>query len=170
MESIEVAFENFAIEVSTNNNNNNNLEKSIECFADNLKFACVWQQPEVNMHIINQVLNQLNIFNDNSYSDCTPTNISELLSASFPSCEAFESDENNEDESQSKDMTVTSFEASTPVSTIKKSNKEINGEGDERKEFENRRQMLLVAFNNMSPIVFTSRNRAMYTKKRLHLN
>lgn len=170
MERIELALKNLTLEVSQNNINNN-LERSIECFADNVKFACVWQQPEVNMHIINQVLNQLTIFNDNSYGDYTTTNISALLSASFPSCEAFDGDENNADESESKNVTVTSFEASTPISTIKNSYRECNGDAsDEAKDFETRTQMLLLAFNNTSPIVFTSRNRALYTKKRLQLS
>lgn len=163
MESLK-AIENFPIEVSKNDIN---LD-TIECFADNIRFTCVWQQPEVNMHIINQVLNQLNIFNDYSYGDCTPTQISALISASFPSCEAFD-EENNANELQSGNMTATSFEASTPISNVKKSS-----EGDDKAcdgdEFENRAQMLLLAFNNTSPIVFTSRNRALYTKKRLQLS
>lgn len=148
------------IENSFNGNNSNeNNEKSIECFADNVKFTCVWQQPEVNMHIINQVMNQINIYNDNSYSDCTPTNISELISASFPSCESFDEEPDIEKNAKNNVM-LSGFEASTPKNSQRIVNKNVNE--DDKNE-----QVVWLGFNQMSPIMFSSRHRAFYTKRRL---
>lgn len=146
-------------------------EKSIECFADNVKFECVWQQPEINMHIINQFLNQLNVFNDYSHDDCTPTNITALLSASFPSCEVAEEEDEKED-GEDEDLPIAGFEASTPI--VKKSEKNVQENvaviEDEKKNFEMNAEMILMAFNNTSPILFTSRNRGMFKKRRLQMN
>lgn len=162
-----VACENIALntEKSINDSKNENNEKSIECFADNVKFTCVWQQPEVNMHIINQVLNQINIYNDNSYSDCTPTNISELISASFPSCENFEEAPDIERNAKNNYM-LTGFEASTPISTIKNSQRIVDNNVPEKEKNE---QIVWLAFNNMSPIMYSSRDRALFTKRRLYV-
>lgn len=152
---------------SLNGSSNENNEKSIECFADNVKFTCVWQQPEVNMHIINQVLNQINIYNDNSYSDCTPTNISELISASFPSCENFEEAPDIARNAKNNDM-LTGFIASTPISTTKNSQQTADENGSD--ESKNEQQIVWLAFNSMSPVMFSSRHRALFTKRRLYLN
>lgn len=151
-------------------NNGNNIKKSIECFADNIKLTCVWQQPEVNMHIINQVLNQINIYDDNSYDDRTPTNISDLISASFPSSANFgEEDMNNVSFSKNKIDSMLGFEASTPISD--KSSQKIHAEILSKEEdFALKAKMLILAFQNTSPIMMTSRQRLLYTKKRLEMN
>jgi len=153
------------------NENSNNEQKSIECFADNVQFTCVWKQPEVNMHVINQIMNQMNIFDDNEYGDCTLSNITALISSSFPSSSTLEqiNDGDNVD-CEVKDNEILKFVASTPISTIKTTDvmkpqiQDILDLSDDSKQ-----QMLLFAFNHTSPIVFTSRHRTLYTKKKLHL-
>ena len=152
--------------INDSNKENENNEKSIECFADNVKFTCVWQQPEVNMHIINQVLNQINIYNDNSYSDCTPTNISELISASFPSSENFEETPDIERNAKNNYM-LTGFIASTPISTNKNSQSIVDNNVPEE---EKKDKFVWLAFKNLSPIMFSSRHRALFTKRRLYVN
>ncbi|KAG5676000.1 hypothetical protein PVAND_005855 [Polypedilum vanderplanki] len=175
----------FGNEISKNVKN----EESIECYADNVKFACVWQRPEVNVHIINQIINQINVFNDNEYGDCTPSNITALISASFPSIEnsdelnddaAAADDDNDKNNNNNKDDVkknlngemsdiTAAFVASTPISTIKTSGDVIALNDDN-----NDKQMLLLAFNDMSPILFTTtgnRQRNFYRqKRRLHLS
>lgn len=130
----------------------------VACFAENVKFTCVWQQPD-NIKFINQIMNQINIFHDNDYGDCTPSNITALLSASFPS-----SDTLGLTEDAGENITST-FVASTPISTIK-------SDSDQATKFIKRKtnEILLSAFKNTSPIVYTSRNRNLYTKKKLHLS
>lgn len=155
---------------NSNENGNANADTSIECFADNVKFTCVWQQPEVNMHIINQIMNQINIFNDNDYGDCTPSNITALISSSFPSSvtlEGFNDGDNVECDEKKEDMEMAStFVASTPISTIKMSDEarsiNENSANDDK-------QQLLNAFNDTSPILFQSRQRSLYTRKKLHM-
>lgn len=165
--SFEVNFENGDVE-----------QKSIECFADNVKLTCVWQQPEVNMHIINQIMNQINMFHDNSFGDCTPSNLTALISASFPSMSLNElSDDDNDDGNNNHPNDVgdadligfnniTTFVASTPISTIKTSNENAKNDNNDK---QHQRQLLSLAFNNTSPILFQSRQRTLYTKRRLHL-
>lgn len=63
----------------------NDEPKSIECIADKMSFKAVWQKSEVNMELVNQFMNQLNIYDDNEFGDQTPSNISALISSSFPS-------------------------------------------------------------------------------------
>lgn len=177
---------NFGSSVNFDSNNNDSKnndinkpantadgEKSIECFADNLKFACVWQQPEVDMHIINQIMNQINCFNDNDYGDCTPSNITALISTSFPSSvtlEGFNDGDNVAECDDEKNNEIWStFVASTPISTIKttdvmKSIKDMPDCSNDDKQ-----QSLLLAFNHTSPILFHSRHRSMYTKRKLHM-
>lgn len=166
---------------SQNNNNNNKSnigngeQRSIECFADNVKFKCVWQQPEVNMHIINQIMNQMNIFNDNEYGDCTPSNITALISASFPSCETLEgfNDGDNVD-CDKNDSEISTFVASTPISTIRTADvmNVVNEKDtvDITNDDKQHKVQLLNAFNDTSPILFQSRHRTMYTKRKLHMN
>lgn len=158
-------------ENSGNNSHTNNEQKSIECFADNVKFTCIWKQPEVNMHIINQIMNQINIYNDNEYGDCTPSNITALISSSFPSSSTLEeiNDGDNVD-CEAKNNEILKFVASTPISTIKTVDvmKPLN-DGMHDISDESKKQMLLFAFNHTSPIVFSSRNRTLYTKKKLHM-
>jgi hypothetical protein len=137
---------------------NENDDKDIECFADNIKMTCVWDQPQINLHFINQVMNQINIYNDNEFGDCTPSNLSELLSASFPSCDVI--DELDDDGSD----IITTFVASTPISVLKSNEQTILSHEDVTKE------ALLNAFKDTSPIVFQSRHRALFTKKRLELS
>jgi hypothetical protein len=161
--------------------NKSSEQESIECFADNVKFTCVWQRPEVNMHIINQIMNQINVYHDNDYDDCTPSNITALISASFSSAEilnelsdgisiavAAVNDDDNDDDGykhgEVSDITA-SFVASTPISTIKTSGEMIALNDDK-----NGRQMLSLAFRDTSPILIASRQRIMYTKRRLHLS
>jgi hypothetical protein len=143
-------------------------EENIECFADNVEFACVWRQPEVNMHIINQFLNQLNVFNDFSYDDCTPTSLTALLSASFPSCEV--ADEDEQEEAKDEDLPIAGFEASTPIVKKTVNISRENVMKNEEKNFEMKAEMILMTFNNTSPILFTSRNRGMFKKRRLQMN
>lgn len=59
--------------------------ESFECFADNFSFKCVWQQSDVNLRIINQFMEEMNIYDSNEFGDYTPSDILELLSSSFPS-------------------------------------------------------------------------------------
>jgi hypothetical protein len=154
-------------------------QKSAEFLADSIKFACVWQRPEVNMHIINQIINQMNVFHDNEYGDCTPSNITALISASFPSTEIFnelsaaicdDEDGNNDKISDGKkhadisDITAT-FVASTPVSTIKTS-RDIFA----LKDTNNDKQMLLLALKDTSPIFLSSRPKTLFSRRRLHLS
>ncbi|CAG9797803.1 unnamed protein product [Chironomus riparius] len=157
--------------INGNNSNTSNEQTSIECFADNVKFTCIWKQPEVNMHIINQIMNQINIYNDNEYGDCTPSNITALISSSFPSSSTLEeiNDGDNVD-CDVKDNEILNFVASTPIPTIKTIDKmKPQNEGMLDISNDSKNQMLLFAFNHTSPIVFSSRHRTMYTKKKLHL-
>lgn len=110
----------------------NDKSESIECIADKLDFKVVWQQSEINMQMVNEFMNQLDIYDEN---DQTPSNISALLSSSFPSGvsdqEKMEVDENikrfapqflsstpypREDECQSFD--ITAFEEFNKASPI----------------------------------------------------
>jgi hypothetical protein len=60
--------------------------ENIECIADKMEFKVVWQQ-DVNMQLVNQFMEQLDIYDENPFENQTPSNISALISSSFPSDE-----------------------------------------------------------------------------------
>jgi hypothetical protein len=60
-----------------------NMEtEAVECIADNIEMKVVWQQ-EVNMQLVNEFMDQLDIYDDMELQ--TPSNISAMISSSFPS-------------------------------------------------------------------------------------
>lgn len=61
------------------------LEVDVECYFDKFSYSAVWVDPNVNMHVINEFLEQINIYDTNEFGDQTPSNILELLSSLFPS-------------------------------------------------------------------------------------
>lgn len=86
-------------------------EESFECFADNLSFRCIWQQPDLDMNIINQFMEEINIYDSNEHGDYTP-DVLALLSSSFPS-ETFSEVLPMDIEEKPNDIT---FVSSTPIS------------------------------------------------------
>jgi hypothetical protein len=48
---------------------NDDKQENVECIVDKMEFKTVWEQPEVNMQLVNQFMNQLNISNDNEIED-----------------------------------------------------------------------------------------------------
>lgn len=87
--------------------------ESFECFVENLSFKCVWQQPDENLQIINQFMEEININDTNEYGDCSPSDISALLSSSFPSGPADAIEEHSNDLSLAS--TLLTIISSTPI-------------------------------------------------------
>jgi hypothetical protein len=142
------------------NGSNNDRQKSIECIADNLVFKCVWQKPEVNMHLVNQFMNQLNIYNDNEeYEDQTPSNISALLSSSFPSGVV---SEKNMDVEEDIEQNVPQFISSTPYA--KDSSKIDCSSAKQRSD-----TLAFQEFNKVSPILSPHRRKNNILTKRRRL-
>lgn len=134
---------------------------SFECYADKLAFKCVWQHPDVNMHIINQFMEQINIYDSNEFGDQTPSNIMDLLSSSFPSGFGEDLPPVEEPPAQAKPEETVTFFASTPLhkgSDCCSSAKRRN----DKKAFQD--------FNDASPILSQPRQKAVLTKKRLHMS
>lgn len=61
------------------------LEAEVECFFDKFSYSAVWVDPNVNMHMINEFMEQINIYDTCELGDETPSKFLELLSASFSS-------------------------------------------------------------------------------------
>lgn len=133
---------------------------SFECYADKLAFKCVWQHPDVNMQIINQFMEQINIYDSNEFGDQTPSNIMELLSSSFPSGIVEDLPAVDEQSKQKAHEEVT-FYSSTPLhkgsdyfSSAKRKNDKL--------AFQD--------FNDASPILTQKVQRKVLTKKRLQMS
>lgn len=142
---------------SNGNDNDNNEPKHIECIADKLEFKCVWQKPEVDMQLVNQFMNQLNIYNDNEYDDQTPSNLSALLSSSFPSGVVSEKDM---DVDEDIEYFVPQFISSTPYP--KDSSKIECSSAKQKSDLE------FQEFNKVSPIYSAPRRQKnILTKRRL---
>lgn len=139
--------------------NNKSREKSVECIADKLEFECVWLHPEVDMHLVNQFMNQINVFDDNEYGDNTPSNISELLSASFPSGGIV-------DVSMNEDEDQINLSTSTPQ---QKDLSDPNCSATKIRQ-KKKRSFHSEFIIDASPILFTSRNRQVFMRRRCRLS
>lgn len=128
---------------------------SIECIADKFAFKCVWQQPELKV-MINQFMNQLS--EEDDFGDKSP-NISDLLSAisaPFPS-------------GAIEDISIdeAAYHKEVPTSTPQqKTEHEMNSSNATRRND----KMDFHEFNDASPILFTSRNRQVFMKRRCRLS
>ena len=143
--------------------------ESFECFVDNFSFKCVWQQPDVDMEIINQFMEEINIYDSNEYGDHSPSDILALLSSSFPSG-PFNSDEElpiDVVEKQPNDMssafsTFFNVISSTPI--FKGSN-ELSISKRSRDELTS--EFLIDASPIMRPVIS---NKRFLTRKRLQMS
>lgn len=136
--------------------------ESFECFVDNLSFRCVWQQPDVNMHIINQFMEEINIYDSNEYGDFTPCDVLALLSSSFPSG-PFNDETPHVVDEKPGDLSFTStFISSTPV--LRDSN-DLSG-------LKRRQDALDFQFlANVSPILYSkNKDKLLLTRKRLQMS
>lgn len=130
----------------------NSYSGSIENIADQLDFKVVWQQSGVDMMMVNEFMNQLDIYDEN---DQTPSNISALLSSSFPSGV---SDQDKMEVDVKSERTAPQFLSSTPYS---KDTMEDACRSFDITAFEE--------FNKASPIFNPpTRRTIVLTKKRLH--
>lgn len=135
-----------ALEQSIRAKQNENKAASIECHADELKFKCVWQQPVASIQTINQFMEQINIYDDtNEFGDQTPSNLTALLSSSFPSGVG-DDEKSNEDEDQLNFSVF--FAASTPCVKL----------ANERQSTTRKRDRQVIKdFNDTSPVLYSSR-------------
>ncbi len=142
----------------TDENNNNVNGEIFNTSFNNFLYRLIWHQQRTS--------------DDSSFGDCTSENISSLLSASFPSIQSGDIDEENKSKVEDENVTGITFKASTPIKRTKNSeegnNSDTDDDEDENKEKE--KQAFLFEFNSMSPIVFTSRNRNMHVRKKLRIN
>lgn len=149
-ENLPKSFEDEAIEVD----DDNSKTISIEYIADKVSFHCVWQQPEVNMQLINEFMNGVNVDSDHEYGDFTPSNMSDLMSAisaSFPSGSINEMD---------LDDATSYYEPSTSTPMEKTSSNEASAN----------LKMNFGDFQDASPIMFTSRQRQVFKLRRCRLS
>lgn len=156
--SFEYISGNFPSKFKTESSENDE-PKSIECIADNIEFKCVWKKKEVNMQLVNQFMNQVNIYDDNEYGDQTPSNILALLSSSFPSGTASEKDM-QVDVDNENDYGSFLFVSSTPKKDLSQIDCSSAKQRNDALAFEE--------FNKASPIYSPmKRNKNILTRKRL---
>lgn len=132
-------------------------KEDVKCFADKFKFQCVWQEPKPSVELINQIMNNLNIQHENEDGDQTPSNLSALLSASFKSgvFDKWLSDEDIDVEIE--------VPTSTPHAKDRNEANSSSVKADEKK-------LNFKDFNDASPILFTSRYRQVFMKRRCRLS
>jgi hypothetical protein len=147
----EMSFLSFIMEISENKEN----EKRV--FPDLAKFKCVWLRPEPNMEMINQFMDDIKVYHNESFADKSPSNISELLSSSFPS--GGEAIEDLVMEAEPYDVVI-------PTSTPQHKHNETERESAKRR----RTQQAFKEFNDASPIPFTSQYRDVFIKRRCRLS
>lgn len=144
------SFEDEAVAVD----DNKSKTTSIECSIDNMAYHCVWQQPEVNMQLINEFMNGVNVDCGREYGHCTPSNMTELMTAISGSFPSGSTDEMNSDDA------ISYNEPSTSTPIVKTSSNEENAEP----------KMNFSDFQDTSPIMFTSRQRQVFKMRRIRLN
>lgn len=134
---------------------------NVSFYIDRYNLNCVWtEDPNVNMDEVNQMMNSIEIANNHS-KDETPSNLSDIVSASFPSDTSAFDDSKLEDESEFDKML---FSASTPgCHDFRKSAKRRR----KRKAFKN--------FDNATPILPSPRaiggaDRRVFTRRKLDMN
>lgn len=135
---------------------------SFECYADKLNFKCVWQHPDINMHVINQFMEQINIYDSNEYGDQTPSNIMDLLSSSFPSGVSGEAhDDQDKPTIMHHDDDSLTFVSSTPL------HKGTDCRSSTKKRNE---KLAFQVFNDASPILHHKRQKCALTQRRLEMS
>lgn len=149
-DNLPKSFEDEAIDVD----DDSSRTISIEYIADKVSFHCVWQQPEVDMQLVNEFMNGVNVDSDHEYGHFTPSNMTDLMSAisaSFPSGSVNEMD---------LDDATTYHEPSTSTPMQKTSSDEENAKP----------KMNFCDFEDASPIMFTSRQRHVFKLRKCRLS